>query len=243
MSETQLDQLLKPLIKPAVLLSLSKSETAQAASCESKFAGLPYAEKNEVWPHCPTCQNELDFVAQIKSPAENSLQTFFYCFECFPWGSSEEEVGQWLVRSYQNPVMANYSPITSTHPPEYEIEPCTCTAKNVQTLPNWSDLESLSPEASALCREIDADEPWEAYDLAVIRNNALADYATFIGGYPKWIQSETTTYCKVCGNEMEFFAQIDSEDEADLMWGDCGAVYLFRCAEHKNEFGFELQCY
>jgi uncharacterized protein YwqG len=240
MPQAQLDELLKPLVKPAILLKLSKSEAAQAASCESKFGGLPYAEKEDTWAVCPTCENELTFVAQIKHPQEKSLLTFFYCFECFSWGGKDEEKGQWLIRSYQNPDMANYVEIKPTTEPEYEITPCCCAEQCIKTLPDYADLETLLPDAQALCGE---DEPYQTYDEAAHRCDCVTGCGTLLGGYPEWVQGKTSKLCPVCGDEMEFFAQIDSEDDADLMWGDCGAVYLFRCAEHKNEFGFELQCY
>jgi hypothetical protein len=67
MSQAQLDVLLKPLIKTACLLDLSPADSAQAASDSSKFGGLPYAEKGQVWPCCNTCDNALTFVAQLKS--------------------------------------------------------------------------------------------------------------------------------------------------------------------------------
>ena len=241
MSEAHLDEILKPLIKTAWHLKLSKSKSAQAASCVSKFGGLPYAEKNEIWPCCPSCQNELVFIAQIKHPGENSLHTFFYCFECFPWGSTEdEETGQWLVRSYQNVSMANYVEIKPVNPPDYEIQPCRCSEQRVKVLPDRDDLEFLSPQAQALFGK---DNPYEIYEAAASRSGCLTDFATLIGGYPKWIQGETTKSCEICGSKMEFFAQVDSEENSYLMWGDCGMVYLFRCPEHKTEFKLELQCY
>lgn len=244
MSEAYLDEILKPLIKTAWLLKLSKSKSAHTATDNSKFGGLPYAEKNESWPCCPTCKNALNFVAQLKHPTENSLHTFFYCFDCFPWGSTKDESGQWLVRSYLAPNMANYAPITPPAlPNEYQMAACSCTEHPVQVLPDYYDLRKVSPLADALCEKIDDENSYDIYEAAIIRSGCLDDYATLIGGYPKWIQGETTQSCKICDAEMEFFAQLDSEDEADLMWGDCGVVYLFRCAEHKNEFALELQCY
>lgn len=240
MSQSQLEQLLKPLIKPAVLLTLSPSDSAVSANCESKFGGFPYAEKDDSWAICSGCNNELMFVAQIKHPQEQSLHTFFYCFECFPWGLGDEEAGQWMIRSYPRPDMANYVELKSVYINEYEITPCHCSETTVQTLPDFQVLESLSPQAHTLCG---TEDPDEIYDNAVNGCDCVADYATLIGGYPKWIQNQVGKSCKLCDAEMEFVAQLDSEDEADLMWGDCGMVYLFRCPEHKNEFALELQCY
>jgi uncharacterized protein YwqG len=242
MSEIQLlDEVLKPLIKSAILLKLSTSDTAQAAGCASKFGGLPYFEKNDEWQNCSFCKNELTFVAQLRQSDENSLQTFFYCFECFPWGGSDEETGQWQVYHYQNPSMDNYVAIQPTSAVNYGITPCSCTEQLVNMLPNLDDFGIVPVELENLCGE--NDDLYEIYDAAVSRCGCFTDYGTLLGGYPKWIQNKTTKFCKICAEEMMFFAQIDSEDQADLMWGDSGAVYLFRCHQHKNQIVLELQCY
>ncbi len=243
MSETHLDEILKLFIKPAWQLQLSKSSSATAATDVSKFGGLPYAQKHEVWPRCPTCLNELNFVAQLKYPGETALQTFFYCFECFPWESTDETRGQWLVRSYPVATMADYVAIHPAESGEYQMAACSCTAHPVHVLPDYQDLEALSPLAYALCEKIDAEAAYEVYEAAIARLACLEDFATLLGGYPKWVQNESVQTCNICQRKMEFFAQIDSESAADLMWGDCGLVYLFRCPEHKSEFKLELQCY
>jgi uncharacterized protein YwqG len=139
--------------------------------------------------------------------------------------------------------MANYAAITPQTEAEYALTPCCCTEKTVQVLPDWVDLEILSPPARTLCSKMDKEAYYEVYDEAVSRNQCLTDYATLIGGYPRWIQNDSVQTCNICHAEMEFFAQIDSEEAANLMWGDTGSVYLFRCPEHKTEFKLELQCY
>jgi hypothetical protein len=57
------------------------------------------------------------------------------------------------------------------------------------------------------------------------------------------IQGEAGGKCRKLSKEMEFFAQIDSEDEANLMWEDFGLVYLFRCSDHTSEFHFGIACH
>ena len=49
--------------------------------------------------------------------------------------------------------------------------------------------------------------------------------------------------CPRCDQLMEMFAQIDSEEEAGLMWGDVGCIYLFCCRRHPGEVRLELQCH
>ncbi|WP_350560369.1 DUF1963 domain-containing protein [Psychrobacter sp. CAL346-MNA-CIBAN-0220] len=50
-----------------------------------------------------------------------------------------------------------------------------------------------------------------------------------LDGYLRCIQGEATPLCSKCKTQMAFFAQIDSEDETSIMWGDGGLVYFFCC--------------
>ncbi len=269
MSQKVPDELLHPLLKEAECLILSESEQAMDSSIKSKFGGLPYAEKNEAWACCPSCNEELTFIAQIYHSEQQALGCFFYCFHCFPWGLGDEEAGQWLVRYYPEPKMANYVAPKRNQPPSSSNEkiskipaalktlleqlptltdkippvtPCLCENKKVKSLPDWDDLEYLSPKLTHLCEELDADDPWEVYSEIETKHGCLDDYATLIGGYPRWVQGAVSPKCKHCKQEMDFFAQIDSENEAGLMWGDAGLVYLFQCPQHRTEFTLELQC-
>jgi uncharacterized protein YwqG len=76
----------------------------------SHFGGIPYAEAGEEWPVCPTCKTSLTFIGQIDTksgfnqpPEGVALFTFFYCWECFPWGLKDEVKGTWVVRTYAEP--------------------------------------------------------------------------------------------------------------------------------------------
>jgi uncharacterized protein YwqG len=40
---------------------------------------------------------------------------------------------------------------------------------------------------------------------------------------------------------MKLLLQIDSEDDADLMWGDCGIVYVFYDPKSPGKFGYARQ--
>lgn len=243
MSQDKLDRLLEPLIKNAQKLDASRSRDAVEPTVASKFGGHPYAQINETWPQCPTCKNELVFVAQLKNDGTDNLFVFYYCFKCFPWGLGDEEKGQWVIRRYKSPSIDNYKEIAPSRENEASVIPCTVSTKMVKVIPDWESLESYSKEASDLCCEINDDSPWEEYDAAFLRNGCFNDYATLIGGYPRWVQGEAINKCSECGEELEFLAQIDSEDAAGLMWGDVGLVYLFQCKNHPNVFHLELQCY
>ncbi len=96
--------------------------------------------------------------------------------------------------------------------------------------------------AQSECRAIDNHSPWEPLKNAFENLGCLTVPATLIGGYPYHIQGLMSPCCAICHQNMAFLAQIDSEDEANIMWGDTGLVYLFRCNAHPAQFHFELQC-
>jgi len=242
--QAQLDRLLKTLVKPALQLEPQADPTAAAASCHSKYGGLPYTETGDSWPACPTCDTDLTFVSQIRDERENLLFVFYYCFQCFPWGMESEEKGQWVVKLYPEPSMDKLIPIDRDwSEDEFSLTPCTMISSSVEVLPDWQDLDSMSLEVAHLCAEIDSDSPWESYEAATERVNCLNDYETILGGYPRYIQGSIEATCPDCHSPMTFYAQIDSEDEANLMWGDVGLVYFFRCPQHPHQFYFELQCH
>ena len=242
MLQDQLDALLKPFIREAVVLAPHRSLAAEAASTEAKFGGSPYAEEGDRWPHCPTCKNELVFVVQLRAGSDELL-VFFYCFECFPWGLSDEEEGQWVIRRYPNPSTARLRVISPAGTQELTVGPCAVSGSPVKSLPDWEGLDSTCKEAADLCCAIDADSPWEEYDAALLRNGCLNDYATLVGGHARWVQGEAVNSCRQCGEQLRFVAQIDSEEPANLMWGDVGLVYIFQCPVHSDVFHLELQCH
>lgn len=242
MSKDQLDSLLKPLIKRAKKLEPEPDKSAELASCESKFGGMPYAEAGDAWPRCAACNLELTFINQIYDEDKQQLFVFYYCCACFPWGYSDEDDGEWLAKLYKAPANEKIVTIRRHEEDEYALNPCKTTFSFMQRLPDWEGLDYTSREASELCCKI-SDDPWQEYAEAVERLGCISDYATILGGYPRYVQSAASFKCPTCDTDMEFYAQIDSEDDANIMWGDMGLVYFFRCPQHENEFKLELQCH
>lgn len=239
--DARLDQILAGLLKQATRLTPSRNDQAIPASCEPKFGGMPYAESGDTWPRCPSCEATLPFVAQFR--ADGALFTFFYCFDCFPWGLTDETTGEWIVRRYPNPDMTRLVEISPGDDHDDLVSACAVDQETVRVLPDWEGIDSANASVSPLCNQINSDGPWEAYEAGLSRAEALDDYATLVGGYPRFVQNEATPTCTECGERMQFLAQIDSEDEADLMWGDVGLVYLFECPGHPQHFVLELQCH
>lgn len=243
----RLDSLLKPLIRECTQLIPEPSDNAYAQSTVSKFGGLPYCEAGETWPICPTCKNGLTFICQLNTddykhrPFEKALFSFFYCWECFPWGEPDEEKGQWVIRRYTDPTSEKMGPMKKESDEEYDVRPCFATFKLAKVLPSWEGLYSVSEEVVNLCCEIDHGTEWDFYEDAVERLGCLNDYATITGGYPRWIQGEIIEKCSQCDQEMRLMAQIDSEENADIVWADAGCAYLFQCKKDPDVFHLKLQ--
>jgi hypothetical protein len=49
-----------------------------------------------------------------------------------------------------------------------------------------------------------------------------------LGGDPDFIQTEERPVCHQCGEEMTFYAQIDSLND-EVVLGDVGMIYVFVC--------------
>lgn len=235
--------IISSLVKPAFKITPIHDKNSKLPNCESKFGGLPYAESGDHWPTCTSCSQALTFICQIKKPDSAELAALYYCVPCSPWGQGKEERGEWDLKIYHSPSMDKLVTLNAPNSDKFALTPCRVETSSVKALPDWEGLCSISSEVVNICTEINEDEPWEAYDEIVQQAGALNDYATLLGGYPRFVQGEICPHCSKCNEEMSFFAQIDSEEKANLMWGDAGSVYLFQCPAHKDEFWLEMQCY
>ena len=250
MNTSQLESIVTPHVRVCSCLEPKMAGNLKSPTARTYFGGQPYAESGDSWPSCPTCQMELSFIFQARfsetkyvPPEGVQLFTFFYCWKCSPWGLDDEDPGQWVVRFYSAPSDERAVRIQRETKDEYETTPCSVEIESAKSLPDWEGIDVYCPEASTLSAKLNDDEPWEPYSALVQQITGRDDYATMIGGYPRWVQSESTPKCFQCNQLMEQFAQIDSEDEAGLMWGDVGCVYLFCCRRHSSEIRFELQCH
>ncbi len=242
---------LRPLARTATQLNLSRvAEGDVLPVISSRFGGgEPYAEVGEAWPVCPTCKAGLAFICQIdmtsvfhRKPEGVDLFSFYYCWECGPWGLDDEEKGTWVSRNYHNPAEAKA--IKIKHPEGGPHQPlCRVETRQAISFPDWDELAAWSKQAEEICGEANVDEPWAEYAATVESLGGLSELTTFLGGYPRWIQGEAELICDLCQNRMDLLAQIDTEDEADIMWGDVGCVYLFYCPLHPTENKFHLQYY
>ena len=238
-----LESLLKPLVRNATRLHLKElAHTPENTHFLSHFGGQPYFEAGETWPATKNGK-PLDFVFQVfnepgmQLPASIHLIQFYYDYEEFPWETIKDG---WLVKIYEKGDKENA--VTVAKPEELAGIPyCEMRFENVQSLPSWEGIDLYSKEAADLSCMLNDDQPWEAYDSMVEKLVGKQDYQTQLGGYPNWVQGESTPQNNM-NEPMQLLFQIDSEEEADLMWGDVGLVYVFYDTATK-QVEFTLQCH
>lgn len=238
-----LENVVKPIIKKATKLNvLPASRQPINSLLNSHFGGQPYFTKKEFWP---TSEHgtKLAFIFQVYNttdlPLPNGIELiqFYYDWDEFPWDSSSDG---WLVKIYKEAKKENLQRIDQ--PSELEkTKYCEISASSVQTLPDWEGVALHCKTASKLSCVLDENEHWDSYDQIITKLIGEQGYQSQIGGYPKWVQGESTPNDSE-GNPMKLLFQIDSEDNAGVMWGDVGLIYVFY-DEKTEKIEFTLQCH
>lgn len=247
--ESKLTQALKKLKKESVRVMPVKLGFDKSQAIDTRFGGFPYAEAGEKAPVCECCGKPLTFIFQFRDSYDKdlnpsgALHSVYYCFDCTPIGRPEEEKGQWKVVTHENPDVSKF--VEQKESVSQLLKPMQCSLSKVFTLPDYETIESHYPDIVEMCEAIDcyADDLMSGYEDAVYSIGGLTEPSTIVGGYPSWIQGEGSQVCPECGGEMELACQIDSEEAVDLMFGDAGCLYVFRCPEHKDKFAIEMQCF
>lgn len=240
---SDLENLVKPIIRTATKLEvLSASRPPENSQLISQFGGQPYFEKEELWPTSKNGKN-LEFIFQVfnstdlQLPKNIELIQFYYDWDEFPWDTSNNG---WLVKIYKKIEKENIKLIDK--PSELEKSKyCEIKFSSTKSLPDWEGIDLHCNNASKLSCILDEDEPWDSYDQIVTKLIGEQDYQSQLGGYPKWVQGESTPKDNE-GNSMKLLFQIDSEDNAGLMWGDVGLIYVFY-DEKSERIEFTLQCH
>jgi uncharacterized protein YwqG len=235
-----LEALVKPLIKDAAEIILKKKpEIPNETHLQSHFGGQPYFEKGEKWPVTKN-GNSLEFVFQIFNtgnramPENIKLVQFYYDFEEFLWNTKEDG---WLVKIYEK--LDKDNAVIIKKPEEHEtVNYCEIEYKAVKSLPDWEGIDSFYEHASMLSCVLDEEEPWGNYQKIAEKLIGEQEMKSRLGGYANWVQGNENPEDK----DFQLLFQIDSEENAGLMWGDTGLIYVFyNCLTKKTEF--VLQCY
>ena len=152
------------------------------------------------------------FNADNKHLPENiKLVQFYYDFDKSPWSSEEDG---WLVKVYES---LNTDDAVILEIPDGGITKCYCEIQyeTIKTLPADGDLDIYDKNAEMLSCVLD---DYTVSDISKIASKLKAENGLHsqIGGYPHWLQGNEHPE----NSDFQFLFQIDSEDEAGLMWSD-----------------------
>lgn len=247
-TKTDLVNLVKPLILNTTQLSLDPSSIrSKNTPFLSHLGGHPYFEIGESWPITRNGK-ALDFIFQIVD-LENidffkdlniQVLQFYYDWNSFAWETKQDG---WLIKTYRQ--INREKSLFIEKPSELENRRyCEILLSETKTLPDWESLEHYSPCASQLSYLLNESKPWLSYQEVVEELIGPSENLHFskIGGYPSWLQGDSTPL-NIERKAMKLLFQIDSEEKAQLMWGDCGCIYAFFNPLDFKHFEFELQCY
>jgi uncharacterized protein YwqG len=231
---------LQKLVKEKQEISLQKPRfSLKESQTRSHFLGLPYFEEGEGWPRTRDGR-PMDFIFQIVNennllPKEIKILQFYYDWKSRPWFAHNPG---WLVKSYPSIETAKQKTILN---PAREIDAFIGIGyEKAYSLPDWQAIGSIDPEISEACCQLAPDRPWSLYaEITGDIFGADSCLGSWLGGYPAWLQGNDTP-ANENGQEYTFLMQVDSEEDAGLMWSDMGLVYLFMDPVSK-EFYFCLQ--
>ena len=262
---------LASLAQPAVRLSSRVlGDDSESPVGASRLGGIPDVSPGFVWPLWK--DRPLTFLAQLdlsdfaSYPSCSVLPpqgviAFFYDPDQETWGFDPGDRGSWLV---------HYEPdgqvLSRAVPPASAAGYPTCAVETaeVETLPS---VDSPAVVALGLSAE-ERNVLWDVREQVEQLSDAKADHQLL--GLAAPIQGDMQLECQLASNgvfcgdatgyassrakELEAGArdwrlllQIDSDDDAGMMWGDCGRLYFFLTEDalRRRAFGeswMGLQC-
>jgi len=227
----------------------------------SKIGGQPNVNENFIWP---TWKNKsLAFLAQLKFSEINGegqlpnvptsgLLHIFYDQEQSTWGFDPKDKGSWsLLFTKDENTPLNSPPYPSDIDDEVKYKEIFLKSNAIKSYPNWEEKEISDLNMSETESDI-----YEDFRTSQYQNESLHQ----IGGWPNPIQTpEMHIECQLasnglyCGDESGYndprakelqkhandwvlLMQIDSDDDASMMWGDTGILYFWiKKSDLKNE--------
>jgi uncharacterized protein YwqG len=258
-------QYLDSLRKPAIGISKGSNPTF------NKIGGLPMASSDFQWPKWNDkplaflCQIDLETMPKSDCTMElpsKGLLYFFYDAAQSTWGFDPKDRGSWKVifvrkSTELKPIAAPFGLSKNSIYIEKYIN-----LSELRTYPDYQDervtqlaLDDLQgDEYAELCLSVFGNQPahhFFGYPSAIQGNDMdleshLVSNGIYLGnadGYkdPKVKESESGRY------DWRLLLQLDSDDDAGMMWGDLGMLYFWIQGEDLKKGNFDnvwmiLQC-
>lgn len=264
-SAEQILALMEPLKQPALHVI-----AATDSGVISKIGGLPAAPAPFVWPDWQG--RPLAFLAQldlaemgehaVPDLPESGLLYFFYDAEQSTWGFDPSDRGSWRVLFFpagEELTSIDAPPTLVRHGLFAEKR---VTFRRIASYPS-TDRLPIGPNNISM-------DDWDEVDVR--RGAAFGDLPRHqVGGLPNPVQGDSMELeCQLafhginCGDGTAFsdpraerlkpgsadwrlLLQLDTDDDIDMMWGDCGTLYFWIRADDLRKCEFSavwmiLQC-
>lgn len=230
------------LRRPAIRL-VKTSQTRR-----SKFGGKPFVDTHNFnWPE--SNGKPMAFLAQIDLAeisavhqhewlGNEGLLLFFYDVIEMPWGFDPEDRSKWRVLFQPDPDSFFDYPEglgEESKIKEWHIEP-----KIVEILPNHDDpcVENIGLSDREIDLYIDLSEgdehpshqvggfPSPVQGNCMELESQLASNGIYVGN-PDGYKSARAKELEKGAKDWRLLFQFDSDDDLDIMWGDCGMIYFW----------------
>jgi uncharacterized protein YwqG len=237
----------------------------------SKLGGIPDVAAGFVWPRWK--ERPLSFLAQVDLAVvarypfcsdlpQDGVLAFFYDPDQETWGFDPRDRGSWLVHFERE--KANLRRAALPAPSPVMHPPCALEDSEVETVP---PLDSPAVAALGLTTE-ERNAYWDV--LQQMEEQAQGATQHRMLGHASPVQGDMQVECQLVSNGIycgdagahadprakaleagagawRLLMQIDSDDNAEMMWGDCGRLYFWLTAEalRRRAFGESwmiLQC-
>jgi len=258
---------LMALALPAIAIELEECDEDSLPVGASKIGGRPDMPLDAAWP--TTGDAPLQFLAQIALahtaphdaegalPHEGLLQ-FFYDAEEQPWGFDPQDRGGWRVLCHGS-AAGQLTRCAAPGPADSEpFTPCALAVEPVLTLPPFGneldDLGLTGGEADLYLDLLPDMTPGTCLlgHPAQVQGDMrlecqLASSRIYVGD-PEGYRSAEAEARRPGAADWRLLFQLDSEDAADMMWGDCGMLYFWirkqdLAARALDKTWLVLQCY
>lgn len=224
----QIENHLFPIIRNATVLRVKESSRMHPdASFRSHFGGTPYFEAGDTWPEGPN-GIPLKFIFQVFATPITQLPNGVQLLQFFSsgnMGSGLFNAQHCYVKTFKE-LSAKRQVVLSPPSLYTQAQYCEIAFEEAISLPDWEGLPLYRPAVIPLINQLNPEEPWELYEQFCEKLTGNCYYRTQLAGYPRWIKDDETPLNSQ-GKRVRLLFQSDSEENAGLMWGDMGLVYIF----------------
>lgn len=255
--EAGLDRYAAPLaalVRPCVHLLSRASDDAEVPVGATKVGGAPDLPDDAAWPEWNGAPlaflAQVDLRAVVGMPGAEvlpgaGLLSFFYDAEQSTWGFDPADRGSWrvLYAPADAPLRRRHFP--AALPDDGRYGACAVEARAASSLPSWDE-----PVVEALVIDDDAQdaffgltpiEPYAGHRGAVHQllgwpdpiqsaemglECQLASHGIYVGG-PEGYADPRAAELRPGAAEWRLLLQMDSDEDAGVMWGDAGRLYFW----------------